>query len=174
MIPMTRSSKLRFKGLDFIIFIVIHDGLTRKKSTLWNFLVSKRRVLKNNRPIVVQDKKQNSGSHIFGGLLTPKTELRPRASRAMPKRPKFSRVKVPLFFYLFPMGIDEPPFDFITDVRRFFIFKSHRAPRGRVFVRVCFFSTISFRFLCTRPANNAIVATELTPTFCLFAPIKIF
>lgn len=92
-----------------------------------------------------------------------------------PKMPTVSRVKVLFFFYLFPMAIDEPPFDFITDVIRF-LFLNHAELHARfIFHQSCFFLPRSrLCFLRTRPANNAIVATELTSTFYFLPPIKIF
>lgn len=53
------------------------------------------------------------------------------------------------FFYFFPIAIDKPPFDFITDVRHF-LFLNHGVLHAADFfipeVSCVFFSTVPFRF----------------------------
>lgn len=73
------------------------------------------------------------------------------------------------------MAIDEPPFDFITDVR--FLFLNRGALHAaRVFIRhrFCpyFFPAVRFCFYAHGPANNTIAAAELTPNFPPFVADK--
>lgn len=76
------------------------------------------------------------------------------------------------------MAIDEPPFDFITDIRRF-LFLNHGLLHAATFLFAAVFARCFFHGLVSvlytrrpRPANNAIAATELTSNFLPFGANK--
>lgn len=104
-------------------------------------------------------------------LPTPLTQTlrRPRAHDA--KKAKILTRESAASLLLFSNGYRRTAFRFHYEHPTFFIFKSRRAPRGSVRFFIIF-PTGLFRFLCTRPANNATAATELTPNFSPFRANK--
>lgn len=76
---------------------------------------------------------------IIDALIAAATRAAAAHAVPAPKKLTFSRVKVLFFFYLFPMAIDEPPFDFITNVGRF-LFLNHAELHARfISHHSCFF-----------------------------------
>lgn len=112
----------------------------------------------------------------FKGRVRSSTAAGPRT---MPKKPKFSRVKVAFSFLPFSNDHRRTAFRFHYG-RPHFLFLNHANLHAATvfFIRPMFSSVfypglVSF-FICNRPANNAIPATELTSNFSAFGANKIF
>lgn len=106
------------------------------------------------------------------GLIAAATRFGAARAVPAPKMLTVSRVKVLFFFYFFPIAIDEPPFDFITDVGRF-LFLNHAELHARfISHHSCFFTTIPFLFFTHAARKQCHRGHWINFNFLLFAANK--